>query len=103
MAEAMKKTGARRQVKTGVVTSASGDKTIRVQVSNLVKHPIYGKYLKRLTKYAAHDDRNDAQVGDIVDIVPCRRMSKTKSWRLMRIVRRGVEPFVAQASEEPQP
>ena len=103
MAETKNETGARRQIKTGVVSSASGDKTIRVQVSNLVKHPIYGKYIKRLTKYAAHDERNDAKVGDTVDIVPCRRMSKTKSWRLLRIVRRGVEPFVAQSSEEPQP
>lgn len=100
MAEERKESDTRRQIKTGTVTSAGGDKTIRVQVSNLVKHPIYGKYLKKRTKLAAHDPLNDAKVGDVVEIGPCRRMSKTKSWRLLRIVRRGDQAMVADASKE---
>jgi small subunit ribosomal protein S17 len=103
MAETRKEADTRRQVKTGTVTSAKGDKTIRVQISHLAKHPIYGKYLRHLTKLAAHDAQNDAKVGDVVDIVPCRRISKTKNWRLLRIVRRGEEPFTAPVNEESQP
>jgi len=83
--------------------SAKGNKTIKVQIGNMVKHPIYGKYIKRLTKLAAHDAQNDAKVGDTVDIVPCRRISKTKSWRLLRIVRRSDQPLPAKANEESQP
>jgi len=100
MAEQETQTGARRQIKTGTVTSAKGDKTIRVLISSMVKHPTYGKYLRQRTKLAAHDPLNDAKVGDVVDIGPCRRMSKTKSWRLLRIVRRGDSPMVADVKEE---
>jgi len=76
-------------MKAGVVSSISGQKTIRVELSNLVKHPMYSKYIQRRTKLAVHDPENAAQVGDIVEIVPCRRFSKTKTWRLIRIVRRS--------------
>ena len=72
---------------TGVVSSASGDKTIRVVVDMLVKHPRYGKYIRRRTKLAAHDERNQAALGDVVEIAPCRPISKAKSWRLLRVVR----------------
>src|SRR6056297_723718 len=75
---------------TGVVTSISGDKTIRVQVNRLVKDPIYGKYLRRRTKLAVHDAKNEAEVGDTVAIVPCRPISKRKSWRLSEIVKKSV-------------
>ncbi len=74
---------------TGKVVSVGGDKTIRVAVINLVKHERYNKYLRRQTKVAAHDPANAARMGDVVEIVPCRRMSKTKSWRLARIIRSG--------------
>jgi small subunit ribosomal protein S17 len=70
-----------------VVTSAFGDKTIRVAVDNVVRHARYGKYIRRRTKVAVHDPDNQAKLGDVVEVVPCRRMSKTKSWRLARIVR----------------
>jgi len=80
---------ARRQRRTGVVSSAGGDKTVRVVVNALVKHPKYGKYMRRRTKLAVHDPQNAAHPGDQVEIVPCRRISKHKSWRLVRIVRRG--------------
>ncbi len=74
-----------------MVSSAAGDKTIRVVVDSLVKHPKYGKYMHRRTKLAAHDPRNAAKVGDTVEIVPCRRISKSKSWRLAKIVRTGAQ------------
>jgi len=100
MAEQEMKAEVRRQVKTGTVTSAKGDKTIRVLVTNLVRHPIYGKYIRRATKVAVHDPQNDAKVGDVVDIAACRRVSKTKSWRLLRIVRRGDLPMASGGKEE---
>ena len=78
-----------RRARTGTVSSVGGDKTIHVIVNNLVKHPMYGKYVRRRTKLAVHDPANEAQLDDLVEVIPCRRMSKTKSWRLMRIVRRS--------------
>lgn len=72
------------------VVSLSGDKSIRVQIEHLVKHAKYGKYIKRRTKLGVHDPSNLAQVGDTVDIVECRPMSKTKSWRLVKIVEKAV-------------
>ena len=90
---------------TGTVVSVGGDKTIRVAVTNLVKHPRYSKYMRRQTKVAAHDPENSAKLGDVVEIVPCRRMSKTKSWRLDKIIRSGGAPVdvaaVAAAPELP--
>jgi len=74
----------------GKVVSISGDKSIRVQMEYLVKHPKYGKYIRRRTKFGVHDEKNLAQIGDVVDIVECRPMSKTKSWRLIKIVEKAV-------------
>lgn len=71
----------------GTVRSISGTKTINVVVGRLVKHPMYGKYVRRQGKLAVHDPRGLAAVGDLVEIVPCRRLSKTKSWRLVRVTR----------------
>ncbi len=75
------------RTKTGVVDSISGSKTVRVLISNLVKHPLYGKYIKRRTKLLVHDANEEANVGDKVEVAPCRPLSKTKSWRLIRVVR----------------
>ena len=75
------------RAKTGVVASISGSKTVSVKVETLDKHRRYGKYIRRWSKYAAHDPENTAAVGDIVEIAPCRPISKTKSWRLVRVVR----------------
>ena len=72
---------------TGLVTKAGADKTIRVDIQDLVKHEMYGKYVRRRTKVAVHDPENAAAVGDTVEIVPCRRLSKMKNWRLLRVVR----------------
>ena len=71
---------------TGVVISNSGDKSIKIAIDYKVKHPKYGKYVKRRTKLGVHDERNQAGVGDIVEVAQCRPHSKTKSWRLVRIV-----------------
>lgn len=75
----------------GVVTSAKRDKSIKVTVSYNVKHPKYGKYMRRRTSLHAHDERNEAREGDTVEIVACRPLSKTKQWRLVRITRKAPE------------
>jgi len=75
---------------TGVVASKSGAQTVSVIVNRLVKHPTYGRYMRRRTRLAVHDPDNAAGVGDLVGIVACRRISKTKSWRLVKMVRKAV-------------
>lgn len=77
-----------RERRTGVVISDKGDKTIRVRFDYMVKHPKYGKYYKRSTTLHAHDEKNQAVTGDLVEVMACRRMSKTKCWALMRILRK---------------
>jgi small subunit ribosomal protein S17 len=72
---------------TGRVVSDKMDKTITVCEDRLVKHPRYGKYMRRTTTYKAHDQDNTAKMGDTVEITYCRPMSKTKNWRLVKIVR----------------
>ena len=93
--EGQESKAARRQRRVGAVTSTHGGKTIRVLVNTMVKDPRYGKYLRRRTKLAVHDPANAAHVGDTVEIVPCRRLSKTKSWRLVRVVRPAESPETA--------
>ncbi len=73
---------------TGHVVSNKMDKTITVLVERRVKHPIYGKYVKRSTKLHAHDENNECNEGDIVSVASCRPLSKSKSWRLVEIVER---------------
>lgn len=73
-----------------VVVSKSGDKSIVCQIDYRVKHPQYGKFIKRRTKLGVHDPKNLAQVGDKVEITECRPISKTKSWRLVKIVEKAV-------------
>jgi len=80
-----------RGLRTGRVMKISGDKTIRVDLDNVVKHPLYHKYVHKRTRLAVHDRKNDAAVGDLVEVVPCRPISKNKSWRLVRVVRRAVQ------------
>jgi small subunit ribosomal protein S17 len=75
---------------TGVVTSKSGDKSIRVTIEYKVKHPKYGKYVRRRTKLAVHDQVNTAGLGDLVEITECRPYSKTKSWRVVRVVQKAI-------------
>lgn len=77
-----------RPCRVGVVLSDRGEKSIKVRFDYIVKHPKYGKYYKRSTTLHAHDEKNEAQLGDVVEVVSCRRISKLKCWRLTRIVRR---------------
>ncbi len=74
---------------TGKVVSNKMDKTIAVSVERLVKHPTYGKYIRRTTKLLAHDESNECKEGDTVCIKPCRPMSRRKSWVLVRVVERA--------------
>jgi len=87
----MKERKKQRGTVCGTVVSRSGDKSIRVVLDYRIRHPVYGKYINRRTKLGVHDDKNQAQVGDVVEIVGCRPMSKTKSWRLLKIVQKAVE------------
>ena len=68
------------RVLTGVVTSDKANKTITVKVERKVKHPLYGKVIKRVTKVRAHDEGNTASIGDIVSVKECRPISKSKTW-----------------------
>jgi len=79
----------RRDRRTGTVVSDKGDKTIRVRFDFLVKHEKYGKFLRRSTTLATHDEKNEAHKGDLVEVVACRRLSKTKCWRLIRVLEHG--------------
>lgn len=74
---------------TGKVVSSAMDKTIVVSAERFVKHPRYGKYIKRSSKYKAHDEANTARVGDKVTIEEARPISKTKRWRLVNILERA--------------
>ena len=76
---------------SGKVVSNKGDKTISVLVERFEKHPLYGKYLKRSSKIAAHDENNDCQIGDTVTIAECRPLSKSKAYRLVDITERAVQ------------
>ena len=74
---------------TGRVVSDKMDKTVTVAVERLVKHPMYGKYIRRTTKLKAHDEENASRIGDKVSIAECRPVSKTKSWRLVEVVEKA--------------
>jgi small subunit ribosomal protein S17 len=79
----------RQQVKTGIVVGNKMNKTIVVTVENTITHRLYHRYLKKTSKFHAHDESNEAREGDVVEIVSCRPLSKTKRWRLRRIVQRA--------------
>ncbi len=82
----------KEKVKTqrAVVIGKSTDKTIKVQIDFLARHPKYGKYLRRRTRLAVHDPKNLAGVDDVVEITECRPISKNKSWRLLNVVQKAV-------------
>jgi len=100
----MTKTRNDRRILSGVVESNKLDKTVTVVVERTFKHPRYGKYVRKRKKYHAHDEKNEAGVGDVVEIGSTRPLSKLKRWRLTRIVQaapeRGVE--VQKIAEEAQ-
>ena len=75
-----------RKTRIGVVSSNKMDKTITVKVERKVKHPIYGKFLKKTTKFLAHDEKNECSIGDTVRIAETRPLSKNKCWRLVEVI-----------------
>jgi small subunit ribosomal protein S17 len=81
----------------GRVVSNKMNKSVTVAVERLIEHPNYGKFIRRTSKYVAHDENNSCKPGDLVAIVECRPISKTKSWRVVEIVAAGaaVEPELA--------
>jgi len=85
----MKQRGMKRQM-IGTVTSNKADKTVTVLVERLVKHRLYLKYVRRRSKFAAHDDQNDCRIGDKVLISESRPLSKSKRWRVVTIVEKAV-------------
>lgn len=78
-----------RKERIGVVTSNKMDKSIVVEVTRRVKHPIYGKFVKKSNKFMAHDEKNECNIGDTVRIMETRPLSKDKCWRLVEIIERA--------------
>ncbi len=74
---------------TGVVVSNSGNKSVKIALDYKVRYPKYGKYIKRRTKIGVHDEHNQSGVGDVIEIAECRPRSKTKSWRLVKVVKKA--------------
>ena len=88
MTDTAEQTRGRARTLTGTVVSAKADKTVTVSVSRLVKHPRYGKYMRRTTKFHVHDPQASVLLGDTIEIVQCRPISKTKSWRVLKLINR---------------
>lgn len=88
-----------RKTEIGVVTSDKMNKTRRVEIERLVPHPKYGKFLRRRTVCHAHDEQNQTHVGDLVEIMETRPLSKLKRWRIVRIVRKGAQQALAGEGE----
>ncbi len=88
------------QTLTGVVTSTKGDKTITITVHETLTHPLYKKRYSMTKKFRAHDEKNEAGMGDLVEIISTRPMSKTKRFMLKRIVKRADEATLVEVSEE---
>lgn len=78
-----------RKSRIGVVTSTAMDKTVTISVERKLRHPIYGKFVKKTKKFMAHDEKNDCMVGDTVKIMETRPLSKNKRWRLVEILERA--------------
>lgn len=75
-----------RKTRVGVVSSNKMDKTATIVVERKVKHPIYGKFVKKTTRFHAHDEKNECSIGDLVKIMETRPLSKTKRWRLVEVI-----------------
>ncbi|MFA0748908.1 MAG: hypothetical protein EORIYHIE_002777 [Candidatus Fervidibacter sp.] len=102
----MSQTRGKRKVFVGVVVSDRMDKTVVVAVDKLVRHPLYKKVIRKTSKFYAHDENNECRVGDIVEIMETRPLSKLKRWRVVRIIQRAKVPLpvareeVAEETEE---
>ena len=80
---------ASNRVVTGRVVSSAMEKTVTVLIERRVKHPLYGKFMRRSTKLHAHDENNECNAGDLVRVEQCRPLSKTKCWRLVEVVEKA--------------
>ena len=80
-----------KKSRVGVVVSSAMDKTVSVAIERLIKHPVYGKYIRRTTKVLAHDAANECKPGDRVAISECRPISKNKSWTVVNVVERAAD------------
>jgi small subunit ribosomal protein S17 len=78
-----------RKDRIGLVTSDKMEKTIVVSITTLKQHPLYGRTMKRTTKFKAHDENNEAGIGDTVEIMECRPLSRDKRWRLVRVIEKA--------------
>ena len=87
--ESVQQAGTAARTLTGKVVSNKMDKTISVEIERLIKHPTYGKYVRRTTRLLAHDEGNECQEGDTVSIRQCRPLSRRKAWTLVRVVGRA--------------
>lgn len=87
--ETTEQTRTRRKVRQGVVTSDKMQKTVVVTINSLVRHPLYGRIVRQSKKFKAHDEANDARIGDTVEIMETRPLSKDKCWRVTRVVERA--------------
>ena len=102
----MSQSRGKRKVFVGVVVSDKMDKTVVVAVDRLVRHPLYKKVVRRTSKFYAHDEFNECRVGDVVEIMETRPLSKLKRWRVVRIIQRAKVPLpvareeVAEETEE---
>ncbi len=85
----MENTRKLRKERIGVVLSNKMEKSITIAVQSKVKHPMYGKFIKKTSKFMAHDEKNDCNIGDTVRIMETRPLSKTKNWRLVEIIERA--------------
>jgi small subunit ribosomal protein S17 len=92
----------RRRTETGIVTSAKSQKTRRVEIPRLVKHSRYGKYVKRRTICHVHDEENVSGLGDTVEIMESRPISKTKHWRLVRVVTKAPTGAMVEVQVAPE-
>lgn len=89
MAENDVVTRGRRKVRVGTVVSDRMDKTVVVAVERIMRHPLYGKTVKRTKKFHAHDENNECHVGDVVEIMETRPLSRTKRWRVARVIQKA--------------
>ncbi|MFC1650352.1 30S ribosomal protein S17 [Candidatus Latescibacterota bacterium] len=78
-----------RKTRSGLVLSDAADKTITIKIERLVRHPLYGRVIKKRSKLMAHDEMNDAHVGDFVEVMETRPLSKSKRWRLTKVLERA--------------
>jgi small subunit ribosomal protein S17 len=82
---------ANKRTVQGLVTSSAGDKSATIMIERRIKHPVYGKFITRSTKMHIHDETNECNKGDTILVEECRPMSKTKSWKLVKVVEKATE------------